>query len=61
MHEMGSLAVEKLQARMRDPLKSPTLTTFLPELIIRQTCGAKGGTSSPLPLRTSIELENSTK
>ena len=59
MHEMGSLAVEKLQARIKDPLKSPTLTTFLPELIIRQTCGARIATPSPVQPQASIEFENS--
>ena len=59
MHEMGSLAVEKLQARIKDPLKSPTLTTFLPELIIRQTCGARIATPSPVRPQANIEFENS--
>ncbi|MEK9138691.1 MAG: substrate-binding domain-containing protein, partial [Bacteroidota bacterium] len=60
MHEMGSLALEKLHARMKAPTNAPTLTTFLPELIIRQTCGAKSANMlSPSP-RASIELENPT-
>ena len=40
MHEMGILALEKLVTRMKDPESPPTLTSFLPELVIRQTCGA---------------------
>ncbi len=59
MHEMGSLAVEQLHARIKDPRKPPTLTTFLPELIIRQTCGARRGTDLPERQRPSIEFENS--
>jgi LacI family transcriptional regulator len=39
MHEMGSLALEKLLARMKDPAAAPTVTSFLPELIVRKSCG----------------------
>ena len=59
MHEMGGLAVEKLRARMKDPSLPPTLTTFLPELVIRRTCGAKNVSEILMPPRPSIELENS--
>jgi LacI family transcriptional regulator len=59
MHEMGSLALERLRARMKAPSIPPTLTTFLPELVIRQTCGAKEVSASSLSPRPKIELENS--
>jgi LacI family transcriptional regulator len=40
MYEMGVLAMEKLLARMENPAAPPALTTFLPELVVRQSCGA---------------------
>jgi LacI family transcriptional regulator len=40
MHAMGLLAAEKLFARMKNPLAPPTATSFLPEIVIRRTCGA---------------------
>ena len=53
MHEMGELALEKLMARVKDPQARPTLTSFMPELVIRRTCGAslrdgKGNMLSPV-------------
>ncbi len=39
LYEMGMLALERLMARLKDPAGAPTLSTFLPELIIRKTCG----------------------
>jgi LacI family transcriptional regulator len=60
MHEMGRLALEKLRGRMKEPAAPPTLTTFLPELVIRQTCGARNVVSSDSSSsQPSIELENS--
>jgi LacI family transcriptional regulator len=59
MHEMGSLALEKLRSRMRTPSMPPTLTTFLPELIIRQTCGARGADPVRFAPHPRIELEKS--
>jgi LacI family transcriptional regulator len=41
MHEMGELAVEKLLNRMRDPQAPATITSFMPELVVRATCGAR--------------------
>ena len=35
MYEMGVLAIERLFARMKHARAAPTLTTFLPELIVR--------------------------
>jgi LacI family transcriptional regulator len=41
MYEIGTLALERLLHRMKNPDAVPSLTTFLPELIIRQSCGAR--------------------
>ncbi len=41
MHEMGVLAVSKLMGRIKDPSAPPTLTTFLPDLVVRDSCGAR--------------------
>lgn len=48
MYEIGVLAMERLVARIRTPDMVPTLTTFVPELIVRGTCGAslQGGDES---------------
>jgi LacI family transcriptional regulator len=40
MYEMGVLAIERLVARIRTPDMVPTLTTFVPELVVRGSCGA---------------------
>ena len=40
MYEMGQLAMEKLAHRMKEPGAPPTLTSFLPSLIVRRSCGA---------------------
>lgn len=40
MYEMGQLAMEKLMRRMRDPDAPPSLTSFIPSLIVRRSCGA---------------------
>jgi LacI family transcriptional regulator len=40
MHQMGMLAVECLTTRMGNPDGPVTLTTFHPDLVIRDTCGA---------------------
>jgi LacI family transcriptional regulator len=49
MHEMGALALEKLVARMKDPAPSPTVTSFMPKLVVRKSSGAPlataGGTT----------------
>jgi DNA-binding LacI/PurR family transcriptional regulator len=63
MYEMGVLALEILTARMKDPHAPPTVTSFLPELIIRRTCGALAHSStgdvtvSPEGTGGRIELE----
>ncbi len=41
MHAMGELAVDRLMARIRTPNGPATLTSFMPELIIRESCGAR--------------------
>ena len=40
MYEMGVLAMERLLSRILTPDMAPTLTTFVPELVVRRTCGA---------------------
>lgn len=59
MYKMGVLAVEKLSARRKDPAAPPTLTTFLPELVIRRSCGARQAASPNVSEQTRIELEES--
>lgn len=61
MHEMGTIALQMLVDRTKNPDAAPKLSTFLPELVIRQTCGAGGKeTSSALASRDGgIELEPS--
>jgi LacI family transcriptional regulator len=53
MHQMGMLAVECLTNRMGNPDGPVTLTTFHPDLVIRDTCGAHasraGRTFAPAP------------
>jgi LacI family transcriptional regulator len=59
MHEMGMLALERLFHRMKDPGAPPMRTAFLPELIIRKTCGAQAATDRAVPSNGRIELEPS--
>ncbi len=40
MYEMGQLAMEKLIRRIKEPGVPPTLSLFLPDLIVRRSCGA---------------------
>jgi LacI family transcriptional regulator len=49
MYEMGVLAMERLLARIRTPDVVPTLTTFVPELVVRRTCGAQAQGGEPPP------------
>jgi LacI family transcriptional regulator len=44
MYEMGTLALERLLSRMNDPSAPVSLSTFMPELIIRSSCGARQNT-----------------
>jgi LacI family transcriptional regulator len=41
MFEMGSLAVERMMNRMREPEQPAVHMTFTPKLIIRSTCGSQ--------------------
>jgi len=40
MYEMGVLAFERLLARIINPDLPPALSTFVPQLIVRRSCGA---------------------
>lgn len=40
MYSMGTLALERLMARIVDPDADPFLASFTPELVVRRTCGA---------------------
>jgi len=53
MYEIGTLAVDVLAARVENPDVVPRHTTFIPELVVRETCGA--GTMSPA-LRASRSM-----
>jgi LacI family transcriptional regulator len=61
MHEMGMLALERLYRRMKDPAAEPTRTAFLPELIIRRSCGAESAPERAVPSVGMIELEPSVR
>jgi LacI family transcriptional regulator len=41
MYDMGVLALERLHSRMQNPNREPTLTSFVPKLIIRSSCGTR--------------------
>jgi LacI family transcriptional regulator len=55
MYEMGTLALQMLIKRMKNPDIPPTVSTFLPELVVRRTCGAQLTEAAPL-LSGGIEL-----
>ncbi len=60
MYEMGTLALDRLLARMKDPEAPVALSTFMPELIIRRTCGARQHNSTEYPEQTTqIQLADS--
>lgn len=56
LHKMGMLAVEKLFERIKTPQAPPTLESFLPELIVRRTCGATAKGDPITPSVGHIEL-----
>ena len=56
MYEMGTIALQMLIQRMKTPDAPPVLSTFLPELVIRKTCGAQLASESPSD-NSGIELE----
>jgi LacI family transcriptional regulator len=41
MYQMGQLAMQKLIQRIKEPNAPPTVTSFLPDLIVRRSCGAR--------------------
>jgi len=41
MYEMGTLAVEILVERIKNPNAPPRHTSFTPEIVVRETCGAR--------------------
>jgi len=41
MYQMGQLAMQKLVQRIKEPDAPPTVTSFLPDLIVRRSCGAR--------------------
>ena len=56
MYEMGVLALETLHARIKNPAAPPTLTAFLPKLVIRRSCGARVDSERPASSDGKIEL-----
>jgi LacI family transcriptional regulator len=59
MHEMGVLALRKLVERMKTPAAPPSVTSFMPELIIRASCGATSVPDPATPRGGKIELVES--
>lgn len=59
MYDMGLLALEKLMTRMKNPEAPATLSTFMPELVIRRSCGAIPSTPLRIGSEKRIELEES--
>ncbi len=59
MYEMGTLALEMLTKRMKDPEAPPNLSTYLPELIVRRSCGGLEGFDAA-EVNGGIELGEST-
>ena len=57
MHEMGVLALEKVIARMKDPAAPSAVTSFMPQLIVRHSCGARAASSPTASRGGRIELE----
>lgn len=55
MHTMGTIALQMLVDRMKNPDAPPKLSTFLPELVVRKTCGAVPPFGQPV-LSGGIEL-----
>ncbi len=59
MYDMGTLALERLFARIKNPSAAPTVDEFLPQLIIRRSCGAGRLVEPPVARAGHIELESS--
>jgi DNA-binding LacI/PurR family transcriptional regulator len=57
MNAMGVLAAERLFERMKDPQLPPQVTSFVPEIIIRRSCGASRLSEAVAPhAQARIEL-----
>ena len=54
MYDMGIMAIEKIFERIKDPKLPPTLTTILPKLIVRKSCGAQKTDQSELEHQFSL-------
>ncbi len=59
MYEIGTLALERLLARRKEPDATPSLRTFLPRLIIRRSCGARALQTGTPGSASRIELDRS--
>lgn len=60
MYEMGRLAMEKLVARMKDPGAGPSLSSFIPDLVIRRSCGATSRPQAgPAPVQKDSAITTS--
>ncbi|MGB9773852.1 MAG: LacI family DNA-binding transcriptional regulator [Bacteroidota bacterium] len=56
MYEMGTLAVETLVGRIKNPNAPPRHTRFTPEIVVRETCGAKKNSLAPSEKRSIYNL-----
>jgi LacI family transcriptional regulator len=60
MYQIGAMALARIMQRVDRSDSMPTVTSFVPELIIRQSCGAKeGGGVSLYEHLDHIQLEES--
>jgi len=57
MYQMGRLAVEQLLDRIKERDAAPRITSFLPELVIRSTCGALRDGEAAARIRRKKELQ----
>jgi len=57
MYEMGVIALEHLVERIKRPGLPPSATSFVPELIVRATCGGRPE-SEPVPVTESFSLHD---
>ncbi|MGA9117595.1 MAG: LacI family DNA-binding transcriptional regulator [Bacteroidota bacterium] len=59
MYEMGMLALERLMGRLREPDAPPRADSFVPELVVRHTCGAQDGAEAPSRPARNLSLGKS--
>jgi LacI family transcriptional regulator len=60
MYHIGALALAKVMERIDHPEAPPSVSTFVPELVIRRTCGAKESRENEMSvLHDRIQLEES--